>query len=91
MTVILDFKNVNTREEFYDLINSKFEFEYIHSNLDSLYDELTCICYDLIIVIKNLNNAKFNQDKYFVSIKQLFDDLSDEIENINVKYVDEIF
>lgn len=91
MTVILDFKNINTREEFYDLINSKFEFEYIHSNLDSLYDELTCICYDLIIVIKNLNNVKFNQDKYFVSIKQLFDDLSDEIENINVKYVDEIF
>lgn len=91
MTVILDFKNINTREEFYDLMNSKFEFEYIHSNLDSLYDELTCICYDLIIVIKNLNNVKFNQDKYFVSIKQLFDDLSDEIENINVKYVDEIF
>lgn len=86
MIVILDFENINTRAQFYELINSKFEFEYTHSNLDSLYDELTCICYELDIIIKNLDNSKFNLDKYFISIKQLFDDLNNEINNINVKY-----
>lgn len=86
MIVILDFENINTRAQFYELINSKFEFEYTHSNLDSLYDELTCICYELDIIIKKLDNSKFNLDKYFISIKQLFDDLNNEIDNINVKY-----
>ena len=57
MIVILDFENINTRAQFYELINSKFEFEYTHSNLDSLYDELTCICYELDIIIKNLDNS----------------------------------
>lgn len=86
MIVILDFENINTRTQFYELVNSKFEFEYTHSNLDSLYDELTCICYELDIIIKKLDNSKFNLDKYFISIKQLFDDLNNEIDNINVKY-----
>ena len=90
MIVTLNFENINNRDEFYELVNSKFEFEYTHSNLDSLYDELTCICYELEIVIKNLNDIKFSKDKYFKMIKQLFDDLNNEIENIIVKYEDEI-
>lgn len=90
MIITLNFKEINNREAFYNLMNSSFEFEYVHSNLDSLYDELTCICYDLDIVIKNLDEKKLKQDNYFMSIKQLFDDLNNEIENINVKYENEI-
>ena len=84
MIVVIDFKNINSREEFYNEINSKFEFEYTHNNLDSLYDELTCICYELTIEIRNLNEEKMNSDRYFNSIKQLFDDVNNEIENIKV-------
>lgn len=86
MIVILDFNEINTKEQFYELMNSKFDFEYSPSNLDSLYDELTCICYDLNIIIKNLDCVKVNQDKYFLMIKQLFDDLNNELDNVNVKY-----
>ena len=86
MTVILNFDNINTREEFYSEVNSKFNFEYTHTNLDSLYDELTCICYDLTIKIINLNEEKTKLNNYFYSIKQLFDDVNNEIENINVLY-----
>lgn len=90
MIVILDFKNINTREEFYEMVNSKFNFEFDHTNLDSLYDELTCICYDLKIEINNLDNNKLHCNKYFMSIKQLFDDVNNEIDNINVIYKNEI-
>lgn len=86
MTVVINFNNINSREDFYNIINSKFEFEYVHNNLDSLYDELTCICYDLTIIIQNLSDEKIQSNKYFNSIKQLFDDLNNEIDNINIIY-----
>lgn len=86
MTVVIDFLNINNRDEFYTEINSKFDFEYEHNNLDSLYDELTCICYELKIVIKNLDDNKMNSNKYFSSIKQLFDDLDNELDNVKITY-----
>ena len=86
MEIILDFEAINSREDFYKEVNLKFDFEYVHNNLDSLYDELTCICYELKIVIKNLNDEKFKKDKYFNSIKLLFDDIENELDNVKVIY-----
>lgn len=49
--IIVDFKDIESKKDFYDLLNEKFDFEYEANNLDGLFDLLSME--DERIVLKN--------------------------------------
>ena len=67
----IDFENITTKEEFYEIFKSKIELpEYFGDNLDALWDVITAYL-ELPLKVRFLN---FNDKKldFFVSLKELF-------------------
>ena len=74
----IDFENITTKEEFYELFKSKIELpEYFGDNLDALWDVITAYL-ELPLKVRFLN---FNDKKldFFVSLKELFNDAEREL------------
>ena len=84
MKIIIDLKNVNTKEQFFRIINNQFNFEIYSSNLDSLNDNLTSISDEIEIIIKNINDAIINLGDYIETFKEMMLEIDEELENIKV-------
>jgi hypothetical protein len=57
--------------------------------LTSIYDGRVLIVDDNFQIVYdtyNLDDNKMNSNKYFSSIKQLFDDLDNELDNVEITY-----
>ena len=86
MKVILDFINVDTKAKLFSLFNEKFNFNEDCNNLDALYDELTCICDEVQIIIKNIDNCNITLGNYTNALKTVLKDVEQECENIHILY-----
>ena len=84
MKIIIDLKNVKTKEQFFQIINNQFNFEIYSSNLDSLNDNLTSISDEIEIIIKNINYAIINLGDYIETFKEMMLEIDEELENIKV-------
>ena len=86
MEIVLDFNNINSKDQFHDYLKKEFTiFEY-DRNLDALYDELSSITYSLILKIKNINIIENKLGDYVKILKEVLNDLNNETPNINVYY-----
>jgi ribonuclease inhibitor len=74
----IDFENITTKEEFYEVFRSKIELpEYFGDNLDALWDVMTAYLeLPLKVRFLNFNNKKLD---FFVSLKELFNDAEREL------------
>ena len=74
----IDFENITTKEEFYEIFKSKIELpEYFGDNLDALWDVITAYLeLPLKVRFLNFNNKKLD---FFVSLKELFNDAEREL------------
>ena len=74
----IDFENITTKEEFYEVFKKKMELpEYFGNNLDALWDVITAsIELPVKIRFSNFNNKKSD---FFISLKELFNDAETEL------------
>ena len=75
MKVILDFINVDTKAKLFYLFNDNFNFNEDCNNLDALYDELTSICDDVQIIIKNIDKCNNTLGNYANALKTVLKDV----------------
>ena len=78
LKIEIDFENITTKEEFYEVFRSKIELpEYFGDNLDALWDVMTAYLeLPLKVRFLNFNNKKLD---FFVSLKELFNDAEREL------------
>ena len=86
MIVIVDFNNINSKNDIHNIIRNSFNFEYYGNNFDSLYDNLSSITYELDIVIKNIDKVYEELKSYINIFKNVLNDIMDECDNIKVRY-----
>ena len=66
-------------------LKEKLEFpDYYGNNLDALYDMLTSLEEGTFIEIINYQNFEKNDEKYFKSLCELFDDVNNEDIGVNI-------
>ena len=86
MRVVLDFINIDTKQKLFSLFNNNFSFNEECYNLDALHDELTSICIETEIVIKNIDDCLNSLGDYINILKNVFKDVEEECENIHIVY-----
>lgn len=86
MKVVIDFNNINSKEEFHNLLKEKLQLNNYHNNLDSLNDELTSIFYNITIIIKNIDYVSYSIGEYINVFKELLKNIQDEKNNIIIYY-----
>lgn len=77
-SIIIDFKNINSKEDFYPELAEKCELpEYFGNNLDALWDILTSgeLGFPLMISFVNFNK---NKNKFFRDLYKLLKDAEKE-------------
>ena len=85
MKVVLDFKNILDKIMMHQYLKEKLEFpDYYGNNLDALYDMLTSLEEGTFIEIINYQNFEKNDEKYFKSLCELFDDVNNEDIGVNI-------
>lgn len=85
MEIILDFKNINDKQQFHNYLQKSLFFIDYDNNLDGLYDELSCLNMNIVIVLKNIDLINSNLVNYFNTFKQLLLDVMNINKNINIK------
>ena len=86
MKVVLDFKNILDKIMMHQYLKEKLEFpDYYGNNLDALYDMLTSLEEGTFIEIINYQNFEKNDEKYFKSLCELFEDVNNE--DLGVKII----
>ena len=78
--IIIDFKNINSRKDFYREFREKCELpEYFGDNLDALWDILTSGELDFPVAISFVNFNK-NKNEFFKALYELLRDAEKETE-----------
>ncbi len=88
--ITLDFTDCKYISEIYKEVKAKFHLpEYFGENLDALWDSLRWYSFDLTeITIIGFENLIDKFDDYAYKIKEVFDDVSEENENMIFKYIE---
>lgn len=84
----LNFKDIKTKQELHQYLKQEFSFpDYYGSNLDALYDMLTCFEVGTTIEIINFSNFKNIDKKYSEMLMVLFDDVNNEQLGVDIKVI----
>ena len=84
----LDFKDIKNKKELHQYLKQELSFpDYYGSNLDALYDMLTCFEEGTTIEIINFSNFKNLEEKYCNMLMVLFDDVNNEQLGVDIKVI----
>ena len=85
MEVNIDLNKINTKRKFHKLIKKSFKLKGYYDNLDSFYDLLSPISYDLTINVYK-NKLPSEMDEYFLRFYKTLNYLTTDNNKIKVNY-----